>query len=85
MPDRKPRTRKPRPVIADAFDSIRGLMATDARDWAATSRDAWTWGVLIGWPPAALHDVARKHGWSADSVARLKLYRAAVAAAERGE
>ncbi|MFD9249590.1 hypothetical protein [Streptomyces bottropensis] len=72
--------------VSTALASIRNTMATDPRDWAAERRDAWLWGVLMGWGCSqdhthddeacdadnALLEVAKKHGWNDHRVARVR-------------
>lgn len=67
-------------VMRDALDSVRATMTTDPREWAAQKRDAWAYGVLVGWG-GALPIVAAQHGWPAADVDRLRRYAAAVCAA----
>jgi hypothetical protein len=55
-------------------------MATDSRDWSLDKRDAWLWGIVLGWTNEPgepvdedpMADVARKHGWSSETVTRLR-------------
>ncbi|WP_329126126.1 hypothetical protein [Streptomyces sp. NBC_01353] len=71
---------------------LRSRMKTNSRDWAATEDDAWLYAVLMGWDCEQQHDhtddcarllqeVAAKHGWSEDRVARIRKFRAALAKA----
>lgn len=73
---------KPTEVVPTALlhslHSLQTVMATDARDWAATRGDAWLYGIVVGWPPAALKDVAEKHRWTPATVDRLRELRRAV-------
>jgi hypothetical protein len=80
------------PVLTEALDRLGGMMATDARDWGLSPRDAWTYGLFCGWDceddhehdwvcghgDEAMKEIARKHGWNDDDVARLRQYREAV-------
>jgi hypothetical protein len=79
--------------VHDAVDSVRRAMVYDPRDWSQYKRDAWTYGVIVGWTCEDQHDhddicgaddalnqVVRQHGWLPEDVARLKTYRAAIAA-----
>lgn len=35
--------------LAEAILALRTSFALDARDWSATDRDAWRYGVIVGW------------------------------------
>jgi hypothetical protein len=60
--------------------SMMNTMATDPRDWSMAKRDAWLWGIVFGWG-SATKEVATKHGWPPEDVARLRrLHRRFVAA-----
>lgn len=50
--------------------SLRGTMATDPRDWSLCKRDAWIYGIVVGWVDC-WEEIARKHDWSASDLARL--------------
>ena len=67
-------------VAVEALESVESVMAFDARDWSVSSNcDAWLYAILVGWDDA-LDEVARKHDWKPEGVARLRRYRAALAA-----
>lgn len=72
-----PKGIEPEPAIS-ALESLTAAMATDPRDWAASRLDAWMWGVIVGWPPAALDEVASRHGWPDEIKSRLRVLHAAV-------
>jgi hypothetical protein len=65
----------------DALESCRDTMCFGSRDWSLNSRDAWLYGLIVGWsnkddpddPDAdAMSELVEKHGWSPEAVARLK-------------
>lgn len=63
------------PVIPkNAADSIANCMAFHVRDWSLDQRDAWMYGIVLGWGNA-LGEVARKHGWPAEDIDRLRRLR----------
>jgi hypothetical protein len=71
--------------IGEALDSLRGSYAGDPRDWGQYRRDAWTYGVVLGWGEETAEDglplvehIGQRHGWSAENVARLRRYASAV-------
>lgn len=79
--------------VRDALNSAYRTMVHDSRDWTATKRDAWLYAILVGWTCEDDHahddlcmgddpltETARQHGWDDATVARLRSYRAAVAA-----
>lgn len=79
--------------LRDALNSVHRTMVHDSRDWALDRRDAWLYAILIGWTCEDDHvhdddclgddpliETARAHGWDDDTVARLRTYRAAIAA-----
>jgi len=47
-------------------------MATDPRDWSLAKRDAWVFGIVLGWTDDALKDLAQQHDWPERDVKRLK-------------
>lgn len=49
-----------------------GAIVTHPRDWAAERRDAWIYGCIVGWDDC-LDGIAKKHGWSAENVALLRV------------
>lgn len=67
----------------DPFASLSAAVACHVRDWSEHRRDAWIYGIVVGWEDA-LAEVARDHRWDAATVERLTRLRAAfVRASER--
>ena len=66
-------------ALQEALESAGTAMTFSARDHALNHRDAWVYGILIGWGDA-LWEVADKHNWDIDTVARLIRLREAVEA-----
>lgn len=60
----------------DPFESLRNAIAVHPRSWSADHRDAWIYGVIVGWGDA-LDEVAAKHGWNEAAVNRLRALHAA--------
>jgi hypothetical protein len=56
----------------DWRDSIEACIAFSSRDWSLNHRDAWLFGVIMGWSPEALAEQKQRHDWSDIAVARLK-------------
>ena len=67
-------------VLSAAIDSLVACLSFDPRDWGAERRDAWLYGILVGWGDA-LPEVAARHGWSSVDVMRLTRYHTAIVAA----
>lgn len=65
-----------RRLLRDAANA----MATCSRDWSSDYRDAWLWGVVVGWDDASLRELSSKLGWSARTVDKLLECRQAHAA-----
>jgi hypothetical protein len=80
-----------RAVLREALSRCGSMMATDPRDWAVEHRDAWLYGLFCGWDceddhthddvcgdGAAMREIAARHGWADETVARLRAYRTAI-------
>lgn len=63
---------------SDAIKAVHMCIVRHPRDWGADSRDAWIWGVIVGWDDESLVELAETHRWSSDDVARLRAMRAAI-------
>ncbi|MCK5641014.1 MAG: hypothetical protein KAJ19_09465, partial [Gammaproteobacteria bacterium] len=65
-----------RGAYADLFyeriQSVGDCMAFSARDWSTDHRDAWLYGVIHGWDEDSLQELAAKHGWEGEPLARLR-------------
>ena len=78
--------------ISDVLDNLQRLIVHSSRDWGAYGRDAWLYGVLVGWECEDSHEhdwicqeenvsltaMAERFGWHEDYVARLRRYRTIV-------
>ena len=64
------------------FESLRGVLVGHSRDWSTHRRDAWLYGIVVGWD-SAIEDVQRTHGWPDAEVSRLKRLRRQFVEAER--
>jgi hypothetical protein len=67
-------TQTPLPEI---ITSLQRTLAFSPRDWGSSRADAWTYGIICGWGHA-IKEVAAKHGWDAEEVARLQRYHEAL-------
>lgn len=61
----------------DWRESLHNLLVFNARDWGASETDAWLWGVIVGWDGPSMKELATRHRWSEETVARLRSLRAA--------
>jgi hypothetical protein len=73
--------------LGEALAAAGHMVATDSRDWGLDPTDAWLYGLLCGWddeedPGAAMAEVAKRHGWTAATVASLRRCRAAIQRAQ---
>ena len=53
-------------------ESLAAALAFNARDQGAEHRDAWAWGIVIGWDKESLEELSERHGWAPETVARLE-------------
>jgi hypothetical protein len=83
--------------LPEVFESLDRVLTTSSRDWGEYWADAWLYGVLVGWDceerhehddvcggDAAMRGLAQQHGWSEETVARLRRYRETVRRAAAG-
>ena len=64
-----------------AVDSAATQMARSPRDWSKDSRDAWLYGLIVGWGDA-LEEVASRHGWNQEHRDRLCILHASLPRSE---
>ena len=64
-------------ALAEVLDSLAAALSTNPGDQSIDHRDAWIFGILLGWDEA-LDGVASRHRWDEETVARLKRYRAII-------
>lgn len=69
-------------ALAEVRESLSCAIAFSARDYGLDKRDAWVYGIVLGWGDA-LPSVAQRHGWSEEDVARLERLRRAFRASPR--
>lgn len=73
------RLREREAVLAEALDSAKSTMAFSSRDWGGwDKRDAWLYGIILGWDEEAEAELAERFKWAPDDVARLRRYGQAV-------
>lgn len=64
--------------LAQVISNLQTVINFDVRDWAANRRDAYIYGVLVGWGKA-LDEVAKQHGWDEGTIRRIREARALIA------
>ena len=60
-----------------ALESARDAVTLHPRDWSLHHRDAWVYGILVGWG-SALSEVAEIHRWTKETLDQLKTHRRAL-------
>ena len=58
--------------LSNALDSVRAAICLSSRDWSTDSKDAWIYGIVVGWEDAALEEVAKRHNFGYLEVERLR-------------
>jgi hypothetical protein len=64
-------------LLSDALDSAYTTMTLDSRDWAENKRDAWLYGILVGWGAAAV-EFEQKGWWRPEDTSRMRLLHTAI-------
>lgn len=76
-------------TLAAMFEGFGRLLATSSRDWGQYAPDAWLYAVILGWDceqpvhdgtctHGAMEEMQQLHGWSDETVAKVRRYRAVV-------
>lgn len=55
------------------LESITDTLAFYCRDLSTDHRDAWIYGIAVGWDDESLKELRVKHNWDEKTVTRLKL------------
>jgi hypothetical protein len=58
--------------ITNPFDSLFTTIVCDSRDWASNHKDAWLWGIIVGWDNKSLEELQNKFNWTDTTCDRLK-------------
>ena len=63
----------------DPLQAIGDTLAFAVDDWSGSRAKAWIYGIVLGWDSddddteeGAMGDLAERHGWSDEQVARLR-------------
>jgi hypothetical protein len=59
------------------LESVERALAFATKDWSADRRDAWIYGIALGWDDESMAEMAARHNWNADAVSRLRQLHAA--------
>ena len=70
---------------ADWRDALHTCIALHPRDWSRHHRDAWIYGIVVGWGAESLDALKVLHGWTDETVERLRRLRQAYVLAARAE
>ncbi|RLL17998.1 hypothetical protein [Acinetobacter chengduensis] len=65
------------------LESLRSAVVFSSKDYSSCKRDAWIYGIVVGWEGKALEEVSKKHRWDKETVERLKRLRLAYIELER--
>jgi len=52
--------------------SIRKAILFSSNDYSQCKRDAWIYGIVVGWRDEALEELSQRHCWDPETVERLK-------------
>lgn len=64
------------------FESLRNCFTYSPKDWSASKREAWAYGIVVGWNDA-IQGIANLYGWTDDDIAKLKQLRERFVLAEK--
>lgn len=53
-------------------ESLKNELAFDVRDWSECRRDAWIYGIVLGWDEKSFAELKVKFGWDDSEATRLK-------------
>lgn len=56
-------------------EALNSCLVHHCRDWAASKRDAWIYGIIVGWADESLVELQGQHGWDDEALIRLKQLR----------
>ncbi len=65
-------------LLKEAIDSIGTSMIMSPRDWGLDHRDAWVYGIVLGWNSDSLAELRVIHRWDDKTVERLTKLRSAI-------
>ncbi len=75
--------------LAQAFESIHNAIVFGSKDWAVYSKDAWIYGIVVGWDEddgsesEATREICHRHKIKPEDLARMRsMHRVVTAARE---
>lgn len=61
------------PVLPEnPLEAIRNAIVFSSKDMGEDKRDAWIYGIVVGWDDESYKELAVKHGWNKEAVDRNK-------------
>lgn len=57
--------------VVSPLESLANCIAFDSKDWSISGRDAWVYGIVLGWDQESLMELQHKFQWSDDTCERL--------------
>jgi len=66
------------------FESLHNVIVFDSRDWSKNKKDAWLYGIIVGWideeddedlGEEIFRELSIKHGWDKETWGRLQRLR----------
>lgn len=63
--------------LAEAMSSLYDVIVFDSLDYSSGKREAWMYGIIVGWNGPAMDSIAKKFNWTKEDVERLRSYRKA--------
>lgn len=54
------------------LESLYDTVVFHSRDWSMHKRDAWIWGIVIGWDKESLEELKIEFRWPNETIERLK-------------
>lgn len=54
------------------LESIHAAITGSSRDMALCKRDAWIYGIAVGWDDASYAELQQDHGWTDGDIGRNK-------------
>ena len=61
-------------LLKEALNSLQSSIAFSSRDWSYNHRDAWIWGIAVGWDTGSLSELKDIHDWNQHTIDRLQRY-----------
>lgn len=51
---------------------LEDCLNLDSRDWSSNNKDAWIYGIIVGWDKESLIELSNKYGWSKEDCEKLE-------------